>query len=229
MSGSLLVVGTGIGAARMTHEARSAIRAADDVLYLVPDPVSEDAIRALKPTARSLADCYGNGRPRSEAYALMTTRILAPVRAGRRVCAAFYGHPGVFVLPSHDAIARARAEGFEALMCPGVSAEDCLFADLGVDPADDGCQSYEASRFVARRPAIERSAALLLWQVGAVDLSPLVARLLELYPPEHEVVVYEAASYPGVEPLIRRLALSTLAAPDVTALATLFVPPLARP
>jgi len=30
-------------------------------------------------------------------------------------------------------------------MLPGISAEDCLVADLGIDPASSGCQSYEAN------------------------------------------------------------------------------------
>ena len=137
----------------------------------------------------------------------MVEAILDPVRDGRNVCAAFYGHPGVFVLPSHEAVKQARSEGFEAMMLPGISAEDCLFADLGVDPAEAGCQSYEATRFLERRPAIEPRAALILWQIGVVGsanhsaepvaprLTELVERLRGLYPDEHEVVVYEASSF----------------------------------
>jgi len=30
-------------------------------------------------------------------------------------------------------------------MLPGISAEDCLFADIGVDPGIYGCQSFEAT------------------------------------------------------------------------------------
>src|SRR3546814_12671609 len=37
-------------------------------------------------------------------------------------------------LVPHKAIAQARAEGLEAHMEAGVSAEDCLYADLGIDP-----------------------------------------------------------------------------------------------
>ena len=43
------------------------------------------------------------------------------IRAGFRVCAVFYGHPGVFVYPSHEAIRRARAEGFAARMLPALT------------------------------------------------------------------------------------------------------------
>ena len=68
-------------------------------------------------------------------YARIVGDILDAVRGGASVCAAFYGHPGIFVTPSHDAVRRARAEGYPARMLPAVSAVDCLFADLGVDPA----------------------------------------------------------------------------------------------
>ena len=224
LTGSLVVVGTGIGFARITLEARAAIAAADEVLYLVPDPVSATGIEALNRSARSLHSCYEEGASHQTAYERMAEAILEPVRAGKRVCAAFYGHPGVFVLPSHDAIGRARAEGFEATMLPGVSAEDCLVADLGVDPARNGLQSYEAGDFLRRRPVIEPTTALVLWQIGVVGArtqtanvsAPALAELVELllarYPAGHRAVVYEASSYPGVAPIVRDLRLDELGA-----------------
>jgi len=237
VTGSLIVVGTGIGAAQLTGEARAAIEAADEVLYLIPDPISIHAVEQLNPRSRSLEHCYVEGEHRRDAYARMIGAMLEPVRSGSSVCAAFYGHPGVFVLPSHEAVKQARREGFEARMLPGISAEDCLFADLGVDPAEAGCQSYEATRFLERRPAIEPRAALVLWQIGVVGsanhsaqahaprLRELVDRLRELYSDEHEAVVYEASSFVGVAPLIRPTPLADLAA-AVTAGSTLYVPPL---
>jgi hypothetical protein len=235
--GSLVVVGTGIGFARITLEARAALAGAEGVLYLVPDAISEAALLDLSPQAQSLAGLYEEGVSRRVAYERMVEAILAPVRAGRRGCAAFYGHPGVFVLPSHEAIRRARAEGFAAEMLPGVSAEDCLVADLGVDPAASGWQSYEATKFLERRPAVEPGAALVLWQVGVVGsaehttepvspgLDALVDALLALYSAEHEVVVYEASSYPGVAPHVHAVPLGRLAR-AVTPASTLYVPPV---
>jgi uncharacterized protein YabN with tetrapyrrole methylase and pyrophosphatase domain len=240
LTGSLVVVGTGIGAGQLTAESRAAIAAADEVLYLIGDPVAVHAVRDLNGRSRSLEGCYEEGAPRRVAYERMVGEMLAGVRAGRRVCAAFYGHPGVFVLPSHEAVRRARAEGFEARMLPAVSAEDCLFADLGVDPANDGCQSYEASDFLRRRPVVEPTAALVLWQVGVVgerthshsgsapEIAALAALLVELYPEGHEAVVYQAAPWPGVQPLVRRLRLADLDGEAVTPLSTLYVPAVPR-
>ena len=224
LSGSLVIVGTGIGSAQLTTEARAAIAGAEDVLFLVGDPVSERVILDLAPQARSLSGLYEH----SDTYGRMTEAILDPARRGRRVCAAFYGHPGVFVLPSRDAIARARAEGIEARMLPGISALDCLFADLAVDPAASGCQTYEAGDFVRRRPAIEPRAALVLLQVGVSAVDKVVEALLDSYPSAHEVVVYEASPYPGIAPLVEPVALERLGDAALSQRSTLYVPPVDR-
>ncbi|OAX34568.1 hypothetical protein K503DRAFT_832959 [Rhizopogon vinicolor AM-OR11-026] len=71
--------------------------------------------------------------------------MLKDVRAGHHVLGVFYGHPGVFVSPSHRAIAVARQEGYKARMLPGISAEDFMFADLEFDPAYSGCRTCEAT------------------------------------------------------------------------------------
>ena len=77
---------------------------------------------------------YGEGLERMHTYEAMVQHILAEVVASKRVVAAFYGHPGVCTYPTHESVRRARAAGLPARMLPAVSAEDCLFADLGVDP-----------------------------------------------------------------------------------------------
>lgn len=228
MSGSLVVVGTGIGAGQLTAEARAAIAGAEEVHYLVADPLSEHALVELAPEAASLAPCYGPDGPGPAAYERMVERILEPVRAGRRVCAAFYGHPGVFVLPAREALARARAAGIPARMLPGVSALDCLFADLGVDPAAAGCQVYEAGDFVRRGPTIDPGSALVLLQAGAVDgaLPELAGALARWYPASHELTLYEASPYPGIGPLVETVGLGALAAARLSPRSTAYVPPL---
>jgi uncharacterized protein YabN with tetrapyrrole methylase and pyrophosphatase domain len=169
-------------------------------------------------------------------YEAIVEQALAPVREGRRVCLALYGHPGVFVSPSHEALARARAEGLDAAMLPGVSAEDCLFADLGVDPAESGCQSYEATDFLVRHRVVDPAVPLVLWQITVIGrtgtaheinrsgLALLAERLIELHGPDHEVVLYEASPFPVGRPIMDRVLLRDLAQADATPLSTLFVP-----
>jgi len=244
MKGRLAVVGTGIRTVgQLTVEAIAEMKSADELLYLVTSPATEAVVRHLNPSgAESLKPFYATGKERAQTYREIVDRILRSVREGKQVCAAFYGHPGVFVLPSHLAVRAAQEEGFEARMLPAVSAEDCLFADLGVDPADAGCQTYEATDFLVSPKAVEPSASLILWQIGiladwsyqeegygtqAVPL--LVERLIRTYPQSHVVTLYEAALYPGHQPMIVPLALWQLASVPIRPMMTLYIPPLHPP
>jgi uncharacterized protein YabN with tetrapyrrole methylase and pyrophosphatase domain len=238
-TGTLAVVGTGIQLVRqLTLEAREEIEHADEVLFVVADPAAAAWLLSLNPNARSLSGLYRPGIPRDRIYGEMVDEILGAVRAGERVCAVFYGHPGVYVQPSHDAIRRARDEGFAARMLPAVSAEDCLFADLGVDPGEHGWQSWEATDFLLRKRRPDPTSALVVWQVDGIgkrdwNLEPepgglraLAAALLERYPPEHEVVFYRASVYPTVGSEIVTVPLADVAMLDAAPAPTLYVPPL---
>lgn len=238
-SGRLACVGLGMMlGAHIGPRARSHIEQADVVFAAVSDPVVELWLQQMNPDVRSLQPFYGAGKPRHETYRQMVEAILAEVRAGKHVCGAFYGHPGIFAKAPHDAIAQARAEGFRAHMEPGVSAEDCLYADLGIDPGRMGCQHYEASQLLFYRRRIDPSAYLVLWQVGWVGdrtyrrfaTGPahrrlLVEKLLRHYPPDHEVIVYEAATLPIASARMERVALAGLADVPLHMHTTLVVPP----
>ncbi len=236
----LVVAGTGIRAVgQLTIEAANCIRRAERLYFSVADPAGERVIRALNEAAVPLMPLYVEGKPRSETYEEMVEVILGSVRAGHQTAAIFYGHPGVFAFPSHEAVRRARHEGYSARMLPAISAEDCLFADLGVDPADAGCQSLEATDFLLRMRTIDTTQQLILWQVGVLGewayrrnsyglsaLPMLVRKLLEHYPAEHGTTVYEAASALGAEPRILRTTLGELPGVPLTPISTLYIPPL---
>lgn len=238
-TGSLACVGLGMMlGAHLGPRARSHIEQADVVFVAVSDAIVELWVQKLRPDMRSLQPFYADGKSRHDTYREMIAAMLAEVRVGREVCGVFYGHPGVFAQVPHDAIAQARAEGFHAVMEAGVSAEDCLYADLGIDPGRYGCAHFEASQLVFYRRRIDPSAYLVLWQVGiagdrtyrrfetsAAHRQLLVDRLLEDYPPEHEVIVYEAATLPISAPRMERLPLGELAGATLHLHSTLVVPP----
>lgn len=241
--GSLSCVGLGMMlGAHLGPRARSEIETADVVFGLVSNAIVELWLQEMRPDMRSLQPYYREGKPRTQTYREMVEAMLTEVRAGKRVCGVFYGHPGVFALVPHRAIAGARAEGFEAVMEPGVSAEDCLYADLGVDPGTWGCQHFEASQMLFYRRVIDPSAYLVIWQIGVVgDRSfarfhtgaayreLLVERLVEAgYPADHPVTIYEAATLPIASPRMDVVPLSGLVDAELSLHSTLCVPP-ARP
>ena len=123
-------------------------------------------------------------------------------------------------------------------MLPGISAEDCLWADLGLDPGKSGCQQYEASQFLLTRRPIDTAAILVLWQVGVVgdptysrrvtgvpQRKLLVERLLEHYPADHTVILYEASTLPTFPPRTEHIPLSELAASTLRQETTMVLPP----
>ena len=240
--GSLACVGLGMTlGAHLTPRARSHIERADVVFVAVSDPLVELWVQEMHPDVRSLQPYYGGAdgeKSRQDTYREMAEAMLAEVRAGRRVCGAFYGHPGVFAQAPHRAIEQARREGFTAEMEAGVSAEDCLYADLGIDPGRFGCQHYEASQLMFYRRRLDTSAYLVLWQAavagdrsfrrfgtGPEYVQLLVDLLARDYPPDHPCTIYEAATLPIQSPRIETVPLRDLAGAGLRLQSTVVLPP----
>lgn len=238
--GSLIVAGTGIKSiAHITLETQSWIRAADLVLYCVADPVTIHWLHQQNRNCEDLHRFYQDQQPRLDTYLQMSQHIIQQVRQAQNVCALFYGHPGVFSLAAHQAIAMARAEGYRTAMLPGISAEDCLFADIGIDPAMGGCLSLEASEAVLCQYPLPQDKHVILWQVGSVGeftyraagyqqshKGDLQEYLTQHYPTEHQVFLYQASQYASCPAKIDYLPLGTLAQQNLNAVSTLYIPPL---
>jgi hypothetical protein len=239
--GSVVFVGTGFSLiSQVTHEAVTHIERAQKLFYLVSDPAAALWLHSLNGSAESLTTHYSEGKPRPDSYAEMVEHVLSHVRRGEHVCVALYGHPGVGCDPTHMVMARSREDGFSARILPGVSSDACLYADLDIDPMDDGIQAYEASLFVFRRPRIDTRAAVLLWQAGFVGQPSIkfsgevnrpgvreLARILaEYYDPAHRVAIYEASWYPICPPSIVWTSIRSFASRMKSAGATLYIPPV---
>ncbi|MCS6236896.1 hypothetical protein G3495_17560 [Shewanella baltica] len=240
--GSLVCVGTGLQlAGQISVMSRSYIEHADVVFSLLPDGFSQRWIRTINPNVINLQPFYaqhGEVKNRRETYEQMVSAILDAVRAGKKTVCALYGHPGVFACVSHLAIKQAMAEGFAAKMEPGISAEACLWADLGIDPGNSGHQSFEASQFMFFNHVPDPTTHLLLWQIAIAGehtltqfhttsdrLQILVEQLHQWYPLDHQVVIYEAANLPIQAPRIEYLPLSKLPEANLSPISTLLIPP----
>lgn len=242
-TGRLACVGIGIMlGSHLTPLARSHIQTADVVFVAVSDGIVELWLKEMHADVRSLQPLYAEGKPRPQTYREMVEAILTEVRAGKRVCAVFYGHPGVFAWAPHQAVKVARAEGYHAHMEPGISSEDCMYADLGIDPGSVGCQHFDATRFMIYRRQVDASAWLILWQVGLAGEQTgrrfatgpahrqvLVDVLARNYSEDHEVIVYRAATLPMQTPRMERMPLARLVQADLDGADTLAVPPSRPP
>ncbi|WP_161851771.1 SAM-dependent methyltransferase [Bradyrhizobium sp. CCBAU 051011] len=243
--GILAIIGTGIqGGRQLTREAITRIKSADVIMFCVSEPLTRDWLLELRPDAEDLSRFYADGKDRRTTYEEMVESMLEPVRQGKSVAAAFYGHPGVFVSPSHEAVKRARREGYRAFMQPAISAEACLYADLGIDPAEHGCLSFEASEWLVFGHRLDPSCAVILWQVDCVGEASyqsegynvahvplLIESLLRYYDADHIGYLYHAPVLPigrsKVWPVKIRELHETLR--RYRTAGTLFIPPAAEP
>jgi len=224
----------------LTPLARNAIEQADVVFAALSDHVVELWLQRMHPDVRSLQPYYAEGKSRLKTYREWVALIMAEVRSGKRVCAVFYGHPGIFAWSPHKAIEVARAEGFQAYMEPGISAEDCLYADLGIDPGRFGCQHFEASQLLFYQHRINPAGYVVLWQTalvgdwsltrfhtGSAYRQVLVDRLSQDYPLDHEVIVYHGATLPIEQPQVKRITLRDLPGTTLASQETVVLPPAA--
>ena len=234
--GSLVIVGTGIKfLSHLTSEAITHIKSADIVLYSLNEPLMEEWVKENS-KAVSLDEVIVQSDLRKDTYAAMTAYIVKSVQQ-KHVCVVFYGHPTVFAKSALDAARVVKSEGYLAKILPGISAEDCLYADLLIDPGSYGCISYEATDMILRQRVIDPTSHLIVWQAGMTGnlshlhrdnfgaINVLQEYLLKYYDPSQNVISYEAALYPHAEAKIENLRLDNLKNVKLTNLTTLYIAP----
>lgn len=239
----LIVVGCGIKfVSHLTVEVKAAIEQSDKVLYLVNEPAMKVWIKKHAKQAQSLDFLYGAATNRQHSYQAISDYILDALEEDKSLCVVLYGHPSVFATPALDAVSRAKTAGIDCQILPGISAEDCLFADLAIDPGDRGCLSFEASYFLLYQPTFTHQCHLVLWQAAVIGmqghppedhdprpgLALLSQYLLTFYPEKHPIVSYQAAQYPQFSPIIKVIQLGQLATEVIPRLATLYIAPHGR-
>lgn len=240
--GTLVVVGLGMQPGRHIGErALSEIRRAD-IVFAIAGELFLEWLRGMHSDVRDLRMHYAEDRDRRDTYRRMQDELVEATLEGGRIVAALYGHPGVFAEVGHAAIAETRTRGARAWMEPGVSAEACLYADLGLDPGDSGVQSFEATQFLVQRRELDAASLVLLWQValaGNVDctgftpdpqrLEVLVDKLSRWYRRDTQVILYEAASLSLQDFRADRIRLDELPTATLSTATTLVIPPACSP
>lgn len=240
--GTLVCVGLGMTlGAHITPASLNQIKSADIVFVAASHGVVEKWVESYNPNCVSLQQFYAEDKPRKITYKEMQQAMLEQVRLGKRVCGAFYGHPGVFAQAPHKAIEQAKKEGYQAYMEPGISAEACIYADLGIDPGRCGLSQFETSQYMAYQRTIDPAAYLILWQVGLAgdtksesfttnqeSLASLVEKLSSTYPSDHLVYIYEAKVLPTDKIRAEQIELVELVRAELSMISTLVIPPVTR-
>lgn len=236
---SLTVIGTGIKfKSHLTTEAQTYIKESDLVLYLVNEPAMREWITHNSRKSEALNRFYSANKRRHDSYKEMSDHVVGTLSQYQHVCFVLYGHPTIVSKPGIDAAAKAKSAGYQVNVLPAVSAEDCLFADLMINPASSGCQSYEATDFLIYRRKADSACHVILWQIGfigALDyprqfdnsagINLLTETLLQTYHPDHTVILYEAAQYPHINPSIQTIGMKDLPSASCSAITTLYIPP----
>lgn len=223
----------------LTFESRAHIVDADRLLYLVNCSVMEHWLSQCNPKSESLKKIYSAESHRPTIYQKITDYVLSDLKKGGNLCLVFYGHPTILVNSGLTAITRAKSQGYKTRVLPAISAEACLWADLCIDPASHGWQSFEATDFVLRRRPFSNQSHLVLWQPSIVGcashsqqhdntqgIALLKSLLLNQFPPEHSVIIYEAAQYPTFEPKIETIPLKDLEKADLSDICLLYLKPI---
>ncbi len=240
VTGSLALLGTGIKfLSHLTKESIAYIENADVVYYLSNDSIMIEWLENKCNDIESLSRIYFKHASRKEAYSEIDSYLIERVRAGLNICFLLYGHPVVFSQPGMIAIHVLENEGYTVKVLPAISSEDCLFADLRINPGSVGCLSYDATDLLIRNRQLLPTSHLIVWQIASVGyvnhykekygndyIELLVQKLLTVYPGCHAVAIYIAAKYPGFESRTFHCTIASLASVDIPRFSTMYIPPL---
>ena len=238
----IFIVGLGVlNVDHVTRETEAVLRRSNEVLYVDTGVATRAYLEGLCPKVTALYETsYAEDAPRLNAYARMAARVVDAAMDHPPVTFAMQGHPIVGVYAPFLIRDLARILNLEVIVLPGISAMDCLFAELMVDPCVGGMQMYEATDLLLRRRPLQPDVPLFIWQIGNVETRLHTTRvsrperfarlrdyLLRFYSPHHRITAAYSTSHPLMPSTIRRFALA-----DICAYAhllhagfTIFLPP----
>lgn len=239
----IYIIGLGIQSVRhITREAEAAISRSKEVLYISADFGIREFLEERCPKVTDLHTVsYHEANERMDAYDTMSAKVIEAALDHPPVTFALYGHPMVFVAPSRLVIESSRILDLRVRVLPAISAMDCLFVDLELDPSLQGLQSYEATDLLLRRRPLQPDVPCLIWQIGAVEsilytermnkpgrFSRIKQYLLQYYPPDHRMTIVHSSTHPLVKSQIVTCSIAEMDkhAVDLHQGATVYIPPV---
>lgn len=207
----IYIVGLGIlNVDQVTNETEHVLRRANEVLFVDTGVATRQYLEKLCPRVTPLYETsYREGGCRVASYDHMAVRVIEAALDHSPIAFAMGGHPVVGAEAPFLIHEMARLLKLEVRTLPAVSAMDCLFAELMLDPCLTGLQMFEATDLLLRQRPLQADVPALIWQVGALEtrlhtLRPSVPErfarfqryLLQFYPAAHQVVAYYATPHP---------------------------------
>lgn len=237
----LAIIGSGIKTiSHLTHEAKTYLSNSDKVLYLINEPVMQGWIECNTKNSESLDKIYFSFDKRLDAYSAIEKKLLNELSNFNSISLVIYGHPTVFASVGLNLLRSLNDSpwNIKHVVIPGISSLDCLFCDLRIDPGEFGVITVEATEMLLYQKAIDSGYHVILYQVGMlgnigkptyevckVKLIYLVEYLLNFYKKDQKIILYEAAIYPGMRPLILESTIEKLPFQNFSPITTLYIPP----
>jgi tetrapyrrole methylase family protein/MazG family protein len=235
---NLIICGAGIKSlSHHTKEFDVSVKSADIVIYLVNEPLLEIWLTKNTKKSFSLNPIYFSYPQRDQSYKKITETVISSFNDFDNVCLVFYGHPILLADSVNSIIKEAKTLDINVQVLPGISAFDCLLADLEIN-LNGGCFLSEASHLIKNQIKLDTSNHVIIWQVGVIDVeSPrtneykgnvwkLKHELLKYYHKDSEVYLYEASIYPHIKPLIKKTKVGLIDKMEISSITTAYIPPL---
>ena len=237
----ITIVGLGVlNVDQVTGETERAIRRSNEVLYVDTGVATRGFLQEICPKVTSLfATSYQESGCRLGSYDRMAVAVIEAALDHPPVTFAMGGHPIVGAEAPFLIYEMARLLGLEVVTLPGISAMDCLFAELMIDPCVNGLQMYEATDLLLRRHPLLPEVPALIWQIGVLEtrlhtqrrskpsrFDRFKAHVLQYYPPIHLVTAYFASQHPLMRSQILQFPMGEIGdyAEQLHAGFTLFIP-----
>ncbi|HEM1534290.1 TPA: methylase [Legionella pneumophila] len=234
----LIVVGSGIkSVSHLTEETKKIIQQADKVLFLVNENNLKSWILREAKGSESLEPLYFATPKRVDAYRNISNYIIDTYQQVKNLCVVFYGHPTVFAESALDAVRRIKEQNGKAIILPAISSMDCLFADLEIDPGEQGCFTIDATELLIYERQIDVYAHLILWQIANLGMSNtqktskidvLSSYLREYYTDEQAICIYEASTLPLKSARMDWIKLHELNYVKINSVSTIYIPPVPK-